>query len=80
MKVSAFHLMPHRELPADFEQRYPSVWVTPPWWVSPQCSSQAARHHSGTRRSRSALAITDTELRLIAALAIIGDRSRPKTG
>src|SRR5436309_1866682 len=32
MKVSAFHLMPHRELPADFEQRYPSVWVTPPWW------------------------------------------------
>ena len=32
MKISAFHLMPHRELPADFEQRYPSVWVTPPWW------------------------------------------------
>ena len=32
MKISAFHLMPHRELPADFEARYPSVWVTPPWW------------------------------------------------
>ena len=32
MKISAFHLMPHRELPADFEQRYQSVWVTPPWW------------------------------------------------
>ena len=32
MKISAFHLMPHRELPANFEQRYPSVWVTPPWW------------------------------------------------
>ena len=32
MKISAFHLMPHRELPADFEQRYESVWVTPPWW------------------------------------------------
>ena len=31
MKISAFHLMPHRELPADFERRYPSVWVTPPW-------------------------------------------------
>ena len=31
MKICAFHLMPHRELPADFEQRYPSVWVTPPW-------------------------------------------------
>ena len=32
MKVSMFHLMPHRELPADFEQRYHSVWVDPPWW------------------------------------------------
>ena len=32
MKISAFHLMPHRELPADFEQRYHSVWVDPPWW------------------------------------------------
>ncbi len=32
MKISAFHLMPYRELPADFEQRYESVWVTPPWW------------------------------------------------
>src|SRR5919198_1221042 len=32
VKISAFHLMPYRELPADFEQRYESVWVTPPWW------------------------------------------------
>jgi len=32
MKISAFHLMPHRELPPDFEKRYESVWVTPPWW------------------------------------------------
>ena len=32
MKVSMFHLMPHRDLPADFEQRYHSVWVDPPWW------------------------------------------------
>ena len=32
MKISAFHLMPHRELPDDFEKRYHSVWVTPPWW------------------------------------------------
>ena len=31
MKISAFHLMPHRELPDDLEKRYPSVWVTPPW-------------------------------------------------
>jgi alkanesulfonate monooxygenase SsuD/methylene tetrahydromethanopterin reductase-like flavin-dependent oxidoreductase (luciferase family) len=32
MKVSMFHLMPHRELPEDFEHRYRSVWVDPPWW------------------------------------------------
>jgi alkanesulfonate monooxygenase SsuD/methylene tetrahydromethanopterin reductase-like flavin-dependent oxidoreductase (luciferase family) len=31
MKVSMFHLMPHRELPEDFTDRYKSVWVTPPW-------------------------------------------------
>lgn len=31
MKVSTVHLMPHRELPADFSDRYKSVWVTPPW-------------------------------------------------
>lgn len=31
MKISTFHLMPHRELPDDFEKRYESVWVTPPW-------------------------------------------------
>ena len=32
MKISMFDLMPHRELPPDFETRYESVWVTPPWW------------------------------------------------
>jgi alkanesulfonate monooxygenase SsuD/methylene tetrahydromethanopterin reductase-like flavin-dependent oxidoreductase (luciferase family) len=31
VKVSMFHLMPHRELPDDFERRYKSVWVDPPW-------------------------------------------------
>jgi alkanesulfonate monooxygenase SsuD/methylene tetrahydromethanopterin reductase-like flavin-dependent oxidoreductase (luciferase family) len=31
MKISTFALMPHRELPADFEHRYKSIWVTPPW-------------------------------------------------
>lgn len=30
MKVCMFHLMPYRELPDDFEQRYRSVWVDPP--------------------------------------------------
>jgi hypothetical protein len=32
MKISAFRRMPHRELLADFEQRYESVWVTRPQW------------------------------------------------
>ena len=30
MKFHMFHLMPYRDLPQDFPQRYPSVWVTPP--------------------------------------------------
>ncbi len=30
MKSVFFHLMPYRDLPADFEDRYESVWVTPP--------------------------------------------------
>jgi hypothetical protein len=32
MKISMFHLMPYRDLPADFEQRYQSVWVDPPFF------------------------------------------------
>ena len=31
MKVSMFHLMPHRDLPNDFEDKYNSVWVDVPW-------------------------------------------------
>ena len=31
MKVSMFHLMPYRDLPDDFEKKYHSVWVDPPW-------------------------------------------------
>ena len=31
MKVSMFHLMPHRNLPDDFEKKYESVWVNLPW-------------------------------------------------
>ncbi len=27
-----FHLMPYRDLPEDFEKRYRSVWVDPPFW------------------------------------------------
>jgi hypothetical protein len=32
MKISMFHLMPYRDLPRDFEQKYHSVWVDPPFW------------------------------------------------
>ncbi|HUY18980.1 MAG TPA: LLM class flavin-dependent oxidoreductase [Candidatus Binataceae bacterium] len=32
MKISMFHLMPHRDLPEDFERRYHSVWVDPPYF------------------------------------------------
>jgi alkanesulfonate monooxygenase SsuD/methylene tetrahydromethanopterin reductase-like flavin-dependent oxidoreductase (luciferase family) len=27
-----FHLMPYRDLPADFEQRYASAYIDPPWF------------------------------------------------
>jgi hypothetical protein len=36
--------------------------------------------HSASLLSRSALAITETELKVIAALAIMGLSSKPKNG
>jgi hypothetical protein len=30
MKSIFFHLMPYRDLPADFETRHECIWVTPP--------------------------------------------------
>ena len=39
-----------------------------------------ARVHKATRRRRSALAMTETELRLMAAAAIMGERSQPLKG
>ena len=32
MKVCMFHLMPYRDLPADFEQRYNSAYIDPLWF------------------------------------------------
>ena len=32
MRVTSFHFMPYRELPDDFERRYSSSFVEPPWW------------------------------------------------
>ncbi len=40
----------------------------------------AGRDQSSTRRNRKALPMTDTELKLIAAAAIIGLSRRPKKG
>ena len=42
--------------------------------------AQQQRFYKASFRSRSALPITDTELRLIAALAIIGLSRMPKNG
>jgi hypothetical protein len=43
-------------------------------------SCQTIKHQSFIERSRNALLITDTELRLMAAPAIIGLSRRPKNG
>ena len=32
MKVCMFHLMPYRDLPADFVSRYDSAFIDPPWF------------------------------------------------
>ncbi|RZT87328.1 hypothetical protein EV383_4246 [Pseudonocardia sediminis] len=32
MKVTSFNFMPYRNLPDDFDTRYPSGWVDAPWW------------------------------------------------
>ena len=32
MKVCMFHLMPYRDLPADFEERYQTAYVDPLWF------------------------------------------------
>jgi len=47
MKVSMFHLMPYRDLPGDFEKRYRSVWVDPPFWelTTPE---QAGQYYNWT--------------------------------
>ena len=37
MKVCMFHLMPYRDLPADFEQRYNSAYIDPLWFDVADC-------------------------------------------
>ena len=48
--------------------------------ITGQLQPLRAPAHRGARRSRSAFAITETDERLIAALASIGERRRPKLG
>ena len=42
MKVCMFHLMPYRDLPADFDKRYKSAYIDPVWFdvADPQKVSQ----------------------------------------
>ena len=47
MKISMFHLMPHRDLPDDFEARYHSVWVDAPWWELAD-AQQVGRYYNWT--------------------------------
>ena len=32
MKVTSFHFLPYRDLPADFPKGLASSWVDAPWW------------------------------------------------
>jgi hypothetical protein len=65
--------------------QYRGIWRV--YTISQPCAQElrqklplAFRQPSLALRSRSALAITVTELKLIAALAIIGERSQPVSG
>src|SRR5690242_2921133 len=49
-------------------------------WVPPFSIPTKSAAYKLTFRSRNALAITETELKLIAALAIIGLSNQPNTG
>jgi hypothetical protein len=54
----------------------PSAWMRQLIWIKKELHRSQRR----TRRSRSALLTTDTELIAMAAPAKIGDRSTPNTG
>ncbi len=64
------------------EQKSESDGVNEPTHLAPSIHGSMATvaPYRSTRRNRSALPMTDTELKLIAAAAIIGDSSSPKNG
>lgn len=76
--------MPFREFPRPPQscdgvstlRTRPSAWPNPPRF----CFHVSRLNHSLTFRNRKALLMTETELRLIAAPAMIGLSSKPKNG
>ena len=62
-----------RRFPYPITVNFGSVGALSGWCPSPIC-------HNRVRRSRSAFAMTDTELKLIAAPAMMGLSSTPKNG
>jgi hypothetical protein len=68
-----------RKAPKIAPKRLTAGFMLPDPQSSRQSESSTAAQTTA-RRSRSAFAITDTELKLIAAAAITGDRSIPKNG
>ena len=68
---------PHRDEPKMRDNKFPCCR---------QCTPSACRSypigllHNRAVRKRSALPITETELRLMAAAAMIGDSSKPNIG
>ena len=68
----------HRERGAEFRSEIPSGWILPS--AELMVGVCAVDQGSATRLNRNALAITDTDDRLIAALAIIGESTHPKNG
>ena len=47
MKIACFHLMPYRDLPADFEKKYKSAWFTLPFDEVAD-SNKAAQYYNWT--------------------------------
>ena len=79
MKISMFHLMPHRELPPDFETRYESVRVTPPWWELAD-ARRVGQYYNWTidellYAAQSLLTAQPRQLRSAARSALVVDRS-----
>ena len=74
MKVSAFHLMPHRELPHDFEQRYESELANELGNLAQRSLSMVAKNLDGIVPTPGDFTADDTEL--LAAADGLLDRVR----